>query len=178
MDTLTLASKTANPTADSAVKKIPIPSFQASENANFPLLSGFAQSPKLEIPAISDLGNTLAEVLENIHTLLSFGVKLHFPKDGLSSADAKFKELIGTLDLIAEENARRMTERVLSVREERSEDGDPVCVSSYGYKRMNGVWAVEPSEAKRVKTAFYLASQCACYMYIRKADSQVPRGGD
>ena len=79
MDALTPASKTANLIVGSGAKTIPLPAYQVLRNARFPLLSGFAKSPKLKIPAISDLGNTLSEALENIHTLLSFGVTLHFP---------------------------------------------------------------------------------------------------
>ena len=124
--------------------------------------------PVLETPAVSDLGDTLPEALENIHTLLSFGVTMHFTEDNLSSTDPKFAELLRMLDMIAEDASKRMTERILAAREERSKDGVPVSVSAYGYKKVNGEWKVDELAARRVKTAFYLASQCICYMEIRK----------
>ena len=132
-------------------------------------IGGDSLPPRLEVPAISDLGNSLAEALENIRALLSFGVSLYFTNDSLSSDDKKFTELVRNLDLIAGDKARQASEHILNVRTERSKEGDPVSVSSYGYERVNGEWKVNLSEAKRVKTAFYLASQCACYMDIRDA---------
>ena len=129
----------------------------------------FSSQPILTLAAITDLGSCLPEMLENICALLSSGVTLCFEEDKLCSDDKKFSDLIRVLSVIAEGRSRQASERIQTARIERSKEGDPVSISSYGYRRVNGKWEIEPSEARRVKMAFYLASQCACYMDIRNA---------
>lgn len=119
--------------------------------------------------SVSRWARNLAELVATVRELKGMGIAVIFEKEGINTLDPKNDLLLGIFSTIAAEESNSISNNILWARKKHLERGEPWDRARYGYRmEMPGHrWVIVPSEAERVKRAFYLAGKCHSYSEIR-----------
>lgn len=118
--------------------------------------------------SVSRFARNLSECISTVRMLKEQGVSIFFEREGLYTGDAGSELLLSILAAIAQEESNSIGQNLKWARRKRYEAGQPWEPASYGYRSVGSGhrWVTEESEAKRVRTAFYLAGSGANYAEI------------
>ncbi len=95
-------------------------------------------------------------LLQTIRQLKALGVDCFFEKENMHSLSPDGELLLTLLAMYAEEEARSASENQKWRIQKLYEQGKPAGGHTYGYRLINGVYVVEPSEAEQVREVFRL----------------------
>ena len=118
--------------------------------------------------SVSRWARNLTEFVATVRELKSLGVAVLFEKEGLDTSDDRNDLVLGIIGTVAAGESESISMNVLWARKKHVEAGEPWDKPRYGYHmEMPGHrWVVTPSEAERVKRAFFMAGKGFCYEEI------------
>ncbi|MGN0405984.1 MAG: recombinase family protein [Bariatricus sp.] len=119
--------------------------------------------------SISRFARNMGDCISTIRRLQEMGIPVIFEKEAINTEDDRNELFLCILATIAQEESNSISRHLNWSRRERCLKGRPYGEVSYGYRagKPDHIWRIEESEAKRVRTAFEMASKGYCYMDIR-----------
>jgi len=120
--------------------------------------------------SISRFARNVADCVEMIRKLKSFGVSVVFEKENINTAEPLSEMLLTILATMAEEEVHSLSQNIRWSQEESCTAGQPWFRCSYGYNKKNGrAWVIDEKEAERVRMAFRMAAQGVLFPEIQCA---------
>lgn len=119
--------------------------------------------------SISRFARNVADCVEMIRKLKSFGVSVVFEKENINTAEPLSEMLLTILATVAEEEVNSLSQNIRWSLEESYVAGQPWFRCSYGYKKNGRAWEINEREAERVRIAFRLAAEGNTYPEIQQA---------
>ena len=125
--------------------------------------------------SISRFARNMAECISVIRELKALHIGIFFEREGIDTMTRSSELLLSILAAIAQEESDSLRKNLQWSRQRHYEMGQPWEAASYGYRSCgkSHVWKIEPREACRVRTAFYLAGICRPYREICAALNQI-----
>ena len=128
--------------------------------------------------SVSRFSRNMSEGGKVVQMLKAFSIPIVFEKENIISTEAKNELFLGILSALAQEESHSLSCRVKWAQQKRAEIGDPIRACVYGYikaprrKTKHWVsdegreWMIDENAAKRIRTAFEMASQLFTYAAI------------
>jgi len=127
--------------------------------------------------SVSRFARSIADLVETVTRLRSLGIFIYFEEENLNSNDRSMELLLHILGIMAQEEARSLSENVRLGLELRASTGHPIGRVAYGFRRIDkdGNWEIVEDEAKRIRLMFRMAGAGNCYPDIRKALNEMEK---
>lgn len=123
--------------------------------------------------SISRFSRNLADCITAVRRLRALRIPILFEEEGINTMDIPSELLFHILSIVAQEESNSIGQNMKWSIENRHAQGIPTGKVTYGYRRENGVWRIEESEARRVRYAFEQAARGASYQKIREGLNQI-----
>ena len=148
-------------------------SLKAGSRPGLQQLLADCQAGKIDLiltKSISRFARNMADCVELINQLRQLGVTVFFEKEGLQTDNRGSDLVMNILAAIAQEESNSISQNMISHHAQRASEGRPNGRVTYGYRRAeDGSWHIEPSEAKRIQTAYRMAAEGQPYSAILSA---------
>ena len=100
--------------------------------------------------SISRFARNMADCAELINQLRTQGVTVVFEKEGLRTDNRKSDLVLNILAALAQEESNSISQNMIRSHEQYVSEGRPNGRVTYGYRRIDGKWKINPMEARRV----------------------------
>ena len=123
---------------------------------------------RLLCKSVSRFARNMAQCIENIRLLQSYGVSCYFEKEGLDTADPKSEMLLTILATVAQQESNSIRDNIDMARKSRQAEGRPWEKPAYGYRyeKKDATWTIVEHEAKMLTKLFCLALEGYNYTEI------------
>lgn len=152
---------------------------KAANRRGFMQLLADCENGKIDLiltKSISRFARSMADCVELIQKLRSWGVTVYFEKENLRTDQMKGELLLNILAALAQEESNSISQNVTRSHEQYASEGRPFGRVTYGYICAgNGTWQKTPAEAHRVRTAFRMAAEGRSYPEILAALNNIER---
>ena len=112
----------------------------------------------------------MADCVDLIQRFRRINVTVIFEREGLRTDNMKSDLFLNILAALAQEESNSISQNVMRCHEQYASEGRPFGRVTYGYYRSGEkAWQINPDEARRVKTAFFMAAEGHSYPEILDA---------
>ncbi len=120
--------------------------------------------------SISRFARKMADCVDLIQRFRRINVTVIFEREGLRTDNMKSDLFLNILAALAQEESNSISQNVMRCHEQYASEGRPFGRVTYGYYRSGEkAWQINPDEARRVKTAFFMAAEGHSYPEILDA---------
>ena len=135
---------------------------------------------RLLCKSVSRFARNMAQCIENIRLLQSYGISCYFEREGLDTADPKSEMLLTILATVAQQESNSIRDNIDIARKSRQAEGTPWEKPAYGYRynKEDASWTVDEYEARMLHRLFTLALEGRSYTEITDEMNRIdPEGG-